>query len=278
MEHNWNMTFKGFTTNKLIDAIRAGSLRGVLKALDDGDDIEMPDMDGSELGRRIKADPLLSSIVLVMITSLGQRGDVALLEQIGFDGYLVKPVRQSQLRECLELALGRAQRSPEARSIITRHIVSENANSGVRILLAEDNAINQKVAQHMLKNLGYRLDVVANGWEAVRALEMIDYDLVLMDCMMPDMDGFEATAMIRDADSNVKNHDVPVIAMTANAMKGDREKCIEAGMDDYLAKPVNKHELKSVIERWLAISAGKDASPERAVDNPRRGEHGLQFR
>jgi CheY-like chemotaxis protein/HPt (histidine-containing phosphotransfer) domain-containing protein len=220
---------------------------------------KLPGIDGLELGRRIKADPLLASTLMAMVTSLGQRGDVAALEQIGFGGYLVKPVRQSQLRECLELILGRAESKSESHGIITRHIVAENAKHGLRILLAEDNVINQKVAQHMLKLLGYRVDVVANGWEAVRALEMINYDLVLMDCMMPDMDGYEATSMIRDSDSKVYNHDVPIIAMTANAMKGDREKCIEAGMDDYLAKPVRKDELKSAIERWLNKSVSNMA-------------------
>ncbi|MEI6209747.1 MAG: response regulator [Desulfuromonadales bacterium] len=229
-------------------------------------DHEMPGMDGLEFGRRIKADPLLSSILMVMVTSLGQRGDAAVLEQIGFVGYLVKPVRHSQLRECLELALGRADQASEARGIITRHIVAENAKHGMRILLAEDNVINQKVAQHMLKTLGYRVDVVANGWEAVRALEMINYDLVLMDCMMPDMDGFEATAVIRDTGSKVSNHDVPIIAMTANAMKGDRDRCIEAGMDDYLAKPVKKEELKSAIERWFTINVYKEGLQQEEFD------------
>jgi PAS domain S-box-containing protein len=214
-------------------------------------DHEMPGMDGQELGRRIKAEPLLESTLMVMVTSLGQRGDAAALEKIGFAGYLVKPVRQSQLRECLGLVLGRARKTSDARGIITRHVVAEKARHGIRVLLAEDNVINQKVAQHMLNALGYRVDVVANGWEAVRALEMINYDLVFMDCMMPDMDGFEATAMIRDAGSKVNNHDVPIIAMTANVMTGDRERCIEAGMDDYLAKPVKKDELRLVIEHWF---------------------------
>jgi PAS domain S-box-containing protein len=230
-------------------------------------DHEMPGMDGQELGRRIKGTPQLASVLLVMVTSLGQRGDASTLERIGFAGYLVKPIRQSQLRECLELVLGRADQTSETQGIITRHIVAEKAKNGVRILLAEDNVINQKVAQHMLKNLGYRVDVVANGWEAVRALEMINYDLVLMDCMMPDMDGFEATAMIRDFNSKVNNHDVPIIAMTANAMKGDREKCIKAGMDDYLSKPVKLDELNTVIERWISCNARKDAPQEEAMNN-----------
>ena len=224
-------------------------------------DQEMPDMDGMELGRRIKADPLLESTLLVMVTSLARRGDVVVLEQIGFVGYLPKPVRQAQLYDCLELILSRATETQSSVShqkpqgIVTRHTLAESGRPGVRILLAEDNVINQKVAQHMLKTLGYKADVVANGQEAVRALEMINYDLVLMDCMMPVLDGFEATAVIRDPVSGVLNHAVPIIAMTANAMKGDREKCLEAGMDDYLAKPVKKEQLGEMIQRWFSNRA-----------------------
>jgi len=219
----------------------------------------MPGMDGSELGRRIKADPLLESTLMVMVTSLGQRGDAAALEQIGFAGYLTKPVRQSQLYDCVALVLGRAAGNAPITGIITRHTVAESAKHGVRILLAEDNAINQKVAQALLNRLGFKADMVANGLEAVRALELIHYDLVLMDCQMPEMDGFEATAMIRNAHSKVINHGVPIIAMTANAMMGDREECLEAGMDDYLAKPVKKDELAEVLEKWLTSDDHKDA-------------------
>jgi CheY-like chemotaxis protein len=138
-----------------------------------------------------------------------------------------------------------------AHGLVTRHTVAESAKHGFRILLAEDNIINQKLAQSMLNKLGYKADVVADGLEAVRALELINYDLVLMDCQMPEMDGFEATAMIRDVNSKVLNHDVPIIAITANAMKGDREDCIAAGMDDYLAKPVKQSELSEMLGKWL---------------------------
>jgi PAS domain S-box-containing protein len=220
-------------------------------------DQEMPDMDGIELGRRIKADPLLESTLMVMVTSLARRGDVAVLEQIGFVGYLPKPVRQAQLYGCLELVLLRdsdplgdaARQKPQG--IITRHTVAESGWSGIRILLAEDNVINQKVAQHMLKTLGYKTDVVADGREALRALEMINYDLVLMDCQMPHLDGFEATVAIRDPESKVLNHAVPIFAMTANSMQGDREKCLQAGMDDYLSKPIKKEEMAEMIDRWF---------------------------
>jgi CheY-like chemotaxis protein len=188
---------------------------------------------------------------MVMVTSLGRRGDAAILEQIGFAGYLTKPVRQSQLYDCIVLVLGRTAGNSPGTGIVTRHTVAEVARRGVRILVAEDNVINQKVAQSILSKLGCKADVVANGLEAVRALELINYDLVLMDCQMPEMGGFEATAVIRDPESKVLNHKVPVIAMTANAMKGDREQCIEAGMDDYLSKPAKKDELAGILEKWL---------------------------
>ena len=218
-------------------------------------DQEMPGMDGMELGRRIKADPLLESTSMVMVTSLGQRGDAAILEKIGFAGYLAKPMRQALLHDCLALLMERTDENSEISripaGIITRYTVGESEKRGVRILLAEDNVINQKVAQHLLHNLGYKVDTVANGLEAVSALEMTNYDLVFMDCQMPEMDGFEATSVIRNPGSRVLNYKVPIIALTANAMKGDMELCLTAGMDDYLPKPVKKAGLAKMVEKWL---------------------------
>ncbi|MEI6126845.1 MAG: response regulator [Pseudomonadota bacterium] len=215
-------------------------------------DMLMPGMDGAELGCRIKEGPELYHTRLIMLTSLGSRGDARRLEEIGFAGYLTKPVRQAQLRECLSLVLGNVK-TPGVKDagLVTRHTVSEAHKSRVRILLAEDNATNQIVAIEILKKLGYRADAVANGKEAVKALQSIPYDLVLMDCQMPEMDGFEATRGIRNPNSAVLNRRIPIIAMTANAMKGDRERCLESGMNDYLSKPVNPGELAAVLERWL---------------------------
>lgn len=231
-------------------------------------DQQMPGMDGSELGRLIKSDPLLESTLMIMVTSLGRRGDAAALEQIGFAGYLTKPVRQAHLKDCIALVLGRSAGNETKSGIVTQYTVAESSRIGIRILLAEDNAINRKVAQALLGKLGYKADMVVNGREAVRALESTEYDLVLMDCLMPEMDGFEATAVIRDPDSKVLNHAVPVIAMTANAMMGDREECLEAGMDDYLAKPVKKEELAGVLRKWLKPDVHKEAALQSVGDQP----------
>ena len=133
-------------------------------------------------------------------------------------------------------------------------IISENDKRKIRILVVEDNPVNQKVAQAMLRKMGLRADVVANGQEAINALQMITYDLVLMDCQMPEMDGLEATRVIRLEGSKALNPRIPIIAMTAATMQGDREKCIQAGMNDFIAKPVQQRELAEIIDRWLAIT------------------------
>ena len=239
----------------------AGALRYMREAVHAHKPIEivilgrkLPDMDGMELGDKIKSDAALKSTIMVMITSLGQRGEVASLEKIGFAGYLGKPVRQSQLYDCLALVLGRAKSPQAGRGLVTRHTVAEADRHAVHILLAEDNTVNQKVAVLLLHKLGYKCEVVGNGLEAIKALELAKFDLVLMDCMMPEMDGFQATAVVRDKNSRVLNHDVPVVAMTANAMKGDREKCLQEGMNDYISKPISKDELAAVLQRMLKKS------------------------
>ena len=215
-------------------------------------DHQMPAMDGMTLARLIKGNPLLADTLMVMLTSLGSRGDAATMQQVGIAAYLSKPIRQQQLYDCLSLLLGRKPATePQQEALITRHTIREAQRRVIRILLAEDNQVNQAVAVAILKNLGYRADVVANGLEAVEALSRIAYDLVLMDCQMPELDGFEATARIRDPESRVLNHRVPVIAMTANALAGDKERCIKAGMDDYLSKPVKPKVLEQILEKWL---------------------------
>ena len=216
-------------------------------------DMQMPVMDGATLGGKIKADPDLNPTRLVMLTSAGMRGDASRLKAIGFSAYLNKPVKKSHLYDSLATVLGIPSTPSRERStpIITRYGLEEAKKRRVRILVAEDNVVNQKVALHILQKLGYRADAVADGREAVMALETIPYDLVLMDVQMPQMDGFEATGVIRDPASRVRNHHIPVIAMTAHAMKGDREKCLEAGMDDYVSKPVTALALNEILEKYL---------------------------
>jgi len=226
-------------------------------------DMQMPDMDGRTLGEKIKADPLLSDTLLVMLTSAGQRGDVAALQEIGFSAYLNKPVRNSHLHECLTTVLGIPAAGSEgaAPRIITRHSLKEGKKRRTRILVAEDNVVNQKVALRLLEKLGYHADAVANGQEAVIALETVPYDLVLMDVQMPEMNGFEATRAIRDPRAKVLRRDITIVAMTAHALKGDRDKCLEAGMNDYISKPVTTSALKEVLEKLLGDDRNGMASP-----------------
>jgi CheY-like chemotaxis protein/HPt (histidine-containing phosphotransfer) domain-containing protein len=242
----------------------ATALQALSRARDAGDpiqiavlDMQMPGMDGAELARAIKTDESLQDTRLILLTSLGQRGDAKKMEAIGFDAYLTKPARQSELFGCLATVLGNTAVAKPAQSIVTRHTVRELRQGRTRILLAEDNITNQQVALGILKKMGLRADAVANGAEAVEALKSIPYDLVLMDVQMPEMNGFEATQQIRAPHSAVANHGIPIIAMTAHAMQGDRERCLEAGMNDYITKPVDPRALAEALERWLP----KEAAP-----------------
>jgi PAS domain S-box-containing protein len=251
-----------------------GALQALYRALDESDpfrlaviDMQMPGMNGEVLGRTIKADQRLASTRMVMLTSLGARGDARRLEEIGFAAYATKPIRHQDLKGVLSLALReRDGAEPTPRPIATRHTAREMLNRfagrKARILLAEDNITNQQVALGILRKLGLSADAVANGVEVLKSLETIPYDLVLMDVQMPVMDGLEATQRIREARSAVPSHGIPIIAMTAHAMQGDREKCLEAGMDDYLPKPVTPQALVEVLEKWLPKEvAQRDKSP-----------------
>ena len=252
-----------------------GALRA---AADEGDpfriallDRVMPETDGQALGRQIKADPQLRETILVMLTSSTRRGDGRNLKELGFAGYLVKPVKQSHLFDCLRTVTGKSvSTEPKpSEAIVTRHSMAEDRKRRIRILLAEDNAANQKVALRILdRKLGYRADAVANGREVLEALARADYDLVLMDCQMPEMDGFQATRAIRDESSSVRNHRIPIIAMTAGVMKGDREKCLAAGMDDYVPKPVKPDQLAEAIERSLGREGQQPPAPVSQADAP----------
>jgi PAS domain S-box-containing protein len=213
-------------------------------------DMQMPHMNGEVLGTLVKSDPELKATKLVMVTSMGQRGDAHRLEEIGFAGYLVKPIREAQLYQMISLILNSNGDDAVPLRIVTRHVVAESRSA--RILLAEDNVTNQLVAVKMLEKLGYRADVAANGYEVISALHAIPYDLVLMDCQMPEMDGFEATERIRKGEAGASHTSVPIIAITARAIQGDRELCIEAGMNDYISKPVNLSTLEKILDIWLS--------------------------
>ena len=219
-------------------------------------DMHMPEMDGIELARRIKIDPTISAVQLVLYTSLGRRGDLTTARDAGIAAYLTKPMRQAQLLDCLSLVLGNRDRPlaeslpQETKPIITRHSLAEaQADLRGRVLVVEDNPVNQKVAVKMLEKLGCRVDVAANGREAVEAVARLPYSIVFMDCQMPEMDGFEATRLIRREER--AGHHLTIVAMTANAMVEDRERCLKAGMDDYLSKPVQSQGLADVLSRWL---------------------------
>ena len=215
-------------------------------------DMMMPNMDGMELARLIKNNKDLDSTRIIMLTSCGVRGDGAKTKEIGLDGYFSKPIKQSDLYNAIISVLGTAKDRKEdyqKKQIITRHTLKEYKKQTTKILLAEDNKINQKVALKQLEKFGYQADTAITGKEVIRALEKQSYDLILMDVQMPEMDGYEATQKIRAMDNNRK--DIPIIAMTANAMKGDREKCLEAGMNDYITKPVKPQNLLKAITTWV---------------------------
>ncbi|MEK7405177.1 MAG: PAS domain S-box protein [Acidobacteriota bacterium] len=218
-------------------------------------DRSMPEMDGLELLKAIKTDPLLCRTPLVLLTSLGDLRDADLLREAGAPAYLVKPVRQAQLFHCLASVLsGEAlsksddQANKALHQTVRQHRPAGEGDRNLRVLVVEDNVVNQKVVLRLLTRLGCSAEAVANGLEAVQAVSRAGYDLVLMDCQMPEMDGFEATARIRQGEGELRH--TPVIALTANAMQGDREKCLRAGMDDYLSKPVGLEALAEVLERW----------------------------
>jgi len=197
--------------------------------------------------RVIQADPELHSLPLVMFTHMGRSGHGKEAREAGFAAYLTRPLRQHQVQGVLSAVLSSAG---EAKELITRHSVTElDAGSQPLILLAEDNPVNQKLAVAMLKKMGYRADVAASGREALDALDRNAYRLVLMDCQMPEMDGFEATRHIRERSDDLAK--VAIVALTANAMAGDRERCLQAGMNDYLPKPLRLESLKAMLENWL---------------------------
>jgi CheY-like chemotaxis protein len=219
-------------------------------------DLQMPGIDGLELALKIKADPALTRLSMVMLTSVGMHGREAAFRRSGIAAALTKPVRQPQLLEALNKALGeRAASPPPVRSqMVVSEVSGELPLLGarLRVLVAEDNPVNQRVAVRMLERLGLGADIASDGREAIQSYERQPYAAVLMDCQMPELDGFEATARIRAREGTGRR--TPIIAMTASAMRGDRERCLASGMDDYLAKPVTIDNLRSVLRRWLPLA------------------------
>src|SRR5438105_745102 len=207
-------------------------------------DAQMPDQDGFELATVIRADSQLARTRLLILTSAGQRGDGERCRQLGIQAYLTKPIARADLIEAVGTVLAGAPSAKGGADLVTRHSIAESRHT-LRILLAEDNPVNQQVATAMLLKRGHQVDVVANGREAVDAVGAERYDLVLMDIQMPEMDGFEATAQIR---ALPQGGALPIIALTAHALSGERERCLERGMSGYLAKPFKAHELFAVVE------------------------------
>jgi CheY-like chemotaxis protein/HPt (histidine-containing phosphotransfer) domain-containing protein len=264
-----------------------GALKALYQAADENDpfriaiiDMQMPDMDGEMLGLAIRSDTRLADTRMVMMTSVGTRGDARHFQQLGFAAYLTKPAKHQELKVILSLALtNQDDVESMTQTITTRHTARETIKKfnrcNTRILVAEDNITNQQVALGILRKLGLQADAVADGAEAIRALETIAYDLVLMDVQMPVMDGLKATKKIRHYEfkrmkdkkgrknethlsSNLQSSPIgsrrlpiPIIAMTAHAMQGDRERCLEAGMNDYLSKPVAPKALAELLNKWL---------------------------
>ena len=234
-------------------------------------DFQMPDLDGFGLAQKIKLRPELGTTMIMMLSSVGHRGDAHHFRELGVASYLTKPVRQSVLLDAILAVLAANDRPGEAKVLVTRHTINE-ARRSLRILLAEDNAVNRQLVTALLGKRGHTTVAVVNGREAVAAVAKGGFDLVLMDVQMPEMDGLEATAAIRSAEEGTGTH-VPIVALTAHAMKGDREACLAAGTDEYLSKPVNATELFALIESLLNNATSttpelgmRSARPEPAFD------------
>jgi len=218
-------------------------------------DYQMPEMDGRQFGVQVRADPRFEGVALVLIPSSPVRGDARKMLTIGFDAYFPKPMKRDELEGCIKAVL--RHRGPSGRraaALITKHTLAESHRGGGRILLVEDSEVNRRVASMMLEKLGYPCDIAADGEAAIAALAQRGYDLVFMDCGLPLIDGYEAARRIRQMEGEVTH--TPIIAMTADAMVGTREKCLAAGMDDYMVKPLQKSELKKILEAYLPAPRG----------------------
>ncbi len=244
------------------EVIEAGSARSAMSYLNQAKhrpdvmilDMQMPEMDGATLGKTLSEDSRFESIPKIMMTSVSHHRESTFFEEHGFSAYFPKPVSLMALSKALAIVLEQSEHQDN--SFLTPNKIEQYEPArveGKRILLVEDNEINQVVAEGIISALGYQLDIAENGLVALSKMNdpQVDYDLVLMDCQMPEMDGYETTIEIRNRESLAHCRDVPIIAMTANAMKGDKEKCLGVGMNDYIAKPIEPEEVEEVLGRWL---------------------------
>jgi|GEM_PF-2535432 len=260
-------------------------------------DMQMPEMDGVALARAIKGDDEIADVWMIVLSSMGRRGQAKSMKTVGCEAYLTKPVRQSLLFEAITAVFAKEQPESPAKveTLVTRHSIAEQKYKDIRVLVVEDNDINKEIAVNILRKSGYTTYAVNDGQKAVKAYDRMPFDLILMDVQMPEMDGLEATAKIRELESSkpqvrrisgglkakntissnelstfsiqhsARSERIPIVAMTAHAMKEDREMCLKAGMDDYISKPINPQELLDKIERWS--EKGKGASGHRAQDH-----------
>jgi CheY-like chemotaxis protein len=213
-------------------------------------DAQMPEMDGFQVSAHIKEDPRFKSAIIIMVTSMGLHDDSKRCQEIGVEGYMVKPLKQSELLAEIQRILGLSGRDKGEDHLLTSRAEAEQNRVGnLHILLAEDNAINRQMTARILEKSGHHVSLATNGQEALNRYAQKDFDLILMDIQMPVMDGWIATCKIREAEEK-KDRRIPIIAMTAHAFKGDRERCLDAGMDDYLTKPIDPDELKDILRKW----------------------------
>lgn len=226
-------------------------------------DLNMSGMSGIEVAHVINADTALAVTHVIVLATIGQHGDIEVAKGLENLAFLTKPVRQSELHSLIKTLMSTTR--GESSSMSQRAVLAElpspdqEPTFGAAVLLAEDNLVNQEVTREYLRTLGCRIDVVETGLEALAALERTSYDLVLMDCQMPEMDGLEATAMLRlrEQQKNLKRR-TPVIAITANAFEGERQRCLEVGMDDFITKPFNRDELRVILQRWFSQQQSSD--------------------
>jgi CheY-like chemotaxis protein/HPt (histidine-containing phosphotransfer) domain-containing protein len=234
-------------------------------------DAHMPEMDGFAVADEIGQNPELAGVPIMMMTSNDQRGDAERCRKLGVASHVTKPVTQSILFDAIMATLGAPVKPEEPFAPVIDIAIKESSN-GLHILLAEDNVINQKLALHLLKKRGHTVVIAPNGRAAIAAWEKEKFDLLLMDIQMPEMNGFEATAIIREKEKTVSSH-IPIIALTAHAMKGDRERCLAAGMDDYISKPIQADELSRVIENLVEKSRPTISGSIRVVPARMKVDH-----